>query len=212
MARRKFLKLLTYLLFLSLCLGEAQARIGESRSTLEGRLLKDRQAIKVSSRKLPGLIEHKSVPYRRFLEYFPESAEHMVYYKPAEGEQASTDDLDVTFPDGWMLHVVYYKGRSVFEAYRRNGAGINRYEESGLLLRTKGESFWKNVDGKDREETAMGYTMERDDGEIRANRQGNFMIFYMPEFDLAIKTQLDEENAEADELAQEKAPDSLAGF
>lgn len=212
MARRKFINLLVSFVFLSLSHGALQARIGESRSTLEGRLLRDRTAVKVPTKKQQNLIGHRSVPYRQYLEYFPENAEHMLYYKPAEAERASTDDLDDQFPEGWMLHVVYYKGRSVFEAYRRNGAAINRHERSGLLLRAKGESFWKNIGPNDREDSAMGYSMERDDGEVRANQQGNFMIFYMPEFDLAIKEQMDEEKAENDLLAQETAPDSLEGF
>lgn len=212
MVGRKSIKLITSFILLFVCLDSVQARIGETRSTLEGRLLQDRTAIKVPERKMRALINHQTVPYRHLLMYFPENAEQVLYYKPASDEKAEMDDLDTEFPRGWMLHVVFYKGRSVFEAYRRNGSKVNRHEQSGLLLLNKGDSFWKKVDEGTRSKTAIGYSMERDDGEIRALPAGSFLIFYMPEFDEGIKVQLDERRAKSDASAKERAPDSIQGF
>ena len=212
MIGKKSIKLITTFILLFICLGSALARIGETQSTLESRLLQDRTAIKVPERKMKSLINHNTVPYRNLLMYFPENSEQVLYYKPASGEKAEMADLDVEFPRGWMLHVVFYKGRSVFEAYRRNGARVNRHEQSGLLLLNKGDSFWKKIDDGAKEKSALGYSMERDDGEIRALSSGSFLIFYMPEFDKGIKTQLDERRAEKDASAKERAPNSIEGF
>ncbi len=188
----------------------AHARIGESKSSLENRLLKDRTAVKVPSRDRDALLEHRSVLYKNLYEFLPEDIEQEIYYKLAEDGQATTADLEELFPDGWMVHVIYYKGQSVFEAYRRNGAGINRYEEEGILMLNKGGSHWQYV--KDASETAIGYNMERADGEVRALKKGNYLILYRTEFDQGIKTLKDEAAAEGDALSKEAAPDSIQGF
>jgi hypothetical protein len=206
---KRFLPLITAVLILC---STAQARVGESRSSLESRLLKDRTAVKVPSRLQEKLLNDRSVPYRALYEYFPESAEQEVYYKLSEDGQATTADLETTFPDGWMVHVVYLNGQSVFEAYRRNGAGITRYEEEGILMVNMGGSHWQRVNPKDVQNTAIGCSLERTDGEVRAIRKGNFLIVYRTEFDEAVKKLQDEANAESDAEAQENAPDSLRGF
>ena len=114
------------------------------------------------------------------------------------------------FPDGWTIHVVYYKGQSVFEAYRRNGEGMTRFEEEGLLEAQKGGSHWQRV--QQANNTALGYSFERADGDVRAIRKGPYLIFYRPEFDEGIKTQLDEEKSEKDTEDMEKVKESLKGF
>jgi hypothetical protein len=190
----------------------AQARVGESRGSLENRLLKDRTAVKVPSRLQEKLLNDRSVPYRALYEYFPESVEQEVYYKLAENGQATTADLETAFPDGWMVHVVYLNGQSVFEAYRRNGPGITRYEEEGILMVNKDGSHWQRVNPKDVPNTAIGCSLERADGEVRAIRKGNFLIVYRTEFDEAVKKLQDEARAETDAEAQENAPASLQGF
>ncbi len=195
------------------CAGILQARPGETRSTLERRLLADRTAVKVSSRDVEAKLDDRSVPYKHLYDHLPEGAEHEIYFKPAENVKASQGDLEENrFPDGWEVHVIYFKDRSVFEAYRRNGSGITRFEQEGLLSLNKGQSFWKKVDKNQAKPSAIGYEYERDDGEVRALRNRNYFILYLPEFDELVFASMEEKRTEDEEEAKEKAPDSLAGF
>lgn len=193
-----------------------QARVGESQTQLESRLLSDRTAVKIPSRDVTAKLEHRSVPYRGLLRHLPQEFEHVIYYKPAERARASRADLSAEFPEGWEVHVIYHRGRSLFEAYRRNGAGITRYEEEGILLLNRRDSYWKRIPQDQARDTAIGYNYELDDGTLRAFRQGPYLIIYNAEMDKKLKEAIDairaEERAEADALAQQKAPDSLQGF
>lgn len=189
------------------------ARVGESQTQLESRLLSNRTGIEVPTRQVKQIIDHRSVPYRSLYEYFPENAVHELYFKPAEDDAATTSVFDATdFPDGWLVHVVYYKGRSVFEAYRRNGDGMSKYEEEGLLMLNKGDSHWNRATKEEARQTVLGVNYKRTDGEVFAVKKGQTFIFYMPEFDQGIKTQLEEDQQDADEKARENAPDSVRGF
>lgn len=189
-----------------------QARPGESRSTLERRLLDGRIAVKFPDREIDAKLEDRGVPYKNLFEFFPEGLEHEIYFKPAGAEKASQGDIETKSPEGWELHVIYYKGQSVFEAYRRNGGGISRFEQEGLMMLNKGQSFWKRVDKNQIKDSAIGYDFERDDGELRAARRGNYFIIFLPEFDNMLFAKMEEERQLADEDAKEKAPQSLAGF
>jgi hypothetical protein len=76
----------------------------------------------------------------------------------------------------------------------------------------KDGSHWQRVNPKDVPNTAIGCSLERADGEVRAIRKGNFLIVYRTEFDEAVKKLQDEARAETDAEAQENAPASLQGF
>jgi len=212
MSIKKLATALIALLTLCSLPSTSHARVGESRNELEGRLLQDRTAVKVPSRQVEALLMHRTVPYRWIYEYLPSGSEHELYYKPADDNRASTTDLDVEFPDGWMLHVIYYKGQSVFEAYRRNGSAMSSFEEEGILMRHKNGSHWSRVGERGVTDSAIGYNFERADSGLRALKRGEYLILYRPEFDLGIKKQADEAQAEAEALAKENAPDSLQGF
>ncbi|MBC2593180.1 hypothetical protein H5P28_02795 [Ruficoccus amylovorans] len=204
---------LLLLITAGLLAGTAHARIGESRSSLENRLFKDRKGVKVPARDQSNWITHKSVPYRALYEFFPDGIEEAVYYKIAEDGQATTADVNENqFPDGWMLHVVYKNGQSVFEAYRRNGAGITRYEEEAILVVNQGGSHWQRVNAKEAKPSVFGYNLERADGQVRAQLRGNYLLVYRVEFDEVVKAGKDEADAETDAEKKDEAPKSVEGF
>src|SRR5690606_27931788 len=122
------------------------------------------------------------VPYREHLPHFAEGSVHTIYFKKAADATVSRSDLDVSaFPDGWDLHVVYYQNISVFEAYRRNGASLSDAEVDALLALKRGDSFWKRVNRREPPQV-WGCDFVLEDGSMMAVRQGNFLIFYRPEF------------------------------
>lgn len=192
---------------------DAAARVGESRASLEGRMLSDRTALRYPDAVVRDKLGDRNLPYRNLIEHMPQGVEHVMYFKRADGSHASNRDIaEHRFPDGWDLHVIYYQGVSVFEAYRRNGPGLSPFEEQGLLGVNRGDSHWNRVAAADRGESAIGYTYERDDGYVRARREGRHMIFFRPGFDQRIQESLEAQRAKIREEQQAVAPDSIKGF
>lgn len=200
------------LIAVGLWLPPAEARIGESQSSLEGRLLRDRTAVKYRSQDVQARLNDRSVPYRGLYSFFPGGVVHELYFKPAEDSRASRRDLSDAFPEGWTLHVVYWRGQSVFEAYRRNGSNISSFEEAGLLSLVSGDSYWKRIPREQAKPSAFGYNFEREDGRLRALRSNNYLIIFRPEFDELVLQEQETARAEREARDQERAPDSLQGF
>src|SRR5690606_21341589 len=96
----------------------AEARVGETKSDMESRLMRNRRVIEYPARYLERKLQEprSRVPYREYLPHFAEGSVHTIYFKKAEDATVSRSDLDTSaFPDGWDLHVVYYQNISVFE-------------------------------------------------------------------------------------------------
>ncbi|MFP4261237.1 MAG: hypothetical protein ACLFS1_09180 [Opitutales bacterium] len=192
-------------LFVVLAPAPAQARIGESRSSLETRLFNSggveyNDDDMVASRK-------KGKPYTKLDGVMPASADVRIYYKSAEGIRTKPSELSGRrVGSGWDVHVLYINGKSVMELYERSGS-MSDFEMNRLLAVQSGGSFWKKV-GKDDKEmpSAFGFSMIRDDEKVRAKKSGrNGLLFVNSQFDTRLK-----EIKEAD--LQEKAPVSVQGF
>lgn len=152
------------------------------------------------------------VPYREYLPHFAEGSVHTIYFKKAEDATVSRSDLDTSaFPEGWDLHVVYYQNISVFEAYRRNGASLSDAEVDALLALNQGDSFWKRVNRREQPQL-WGCDFVLEDGSMMAARQGNFLIFYRPEFEEIARKGIEEVRAQAREEQVTRAPTSVLGF
>lgn len=110
---------------------------------------------------------------------------------------------------GWDLHVIYVRGVSVLEFYKRSQA-LSSYEFNQLLALQTGGTYWTKVNSKEAPEdeppSAVGYDMATNDGKIRGKKMGgNGLIFVDAEFDAGL--------ARAYETAQqEDAPTSVNGF
>lgn len=204
--------LLALCIVFSGCLPFAQARVGETRSEMENRLTRDRRVIEYPERYLDRKMSDRHVTYRNHLSHFPEGSVHALYYKKANNAPVSRSDLDsAPFPDGWDLHVVYFKNISVFEVYRRNGAALTAAEINALLALNRGDSFWNKVNRREQQQVWQAdFVLE--DGTMLASRSGNLLIFYRPEFEAIVRERIDEMNKLNREDEEQRAPLSVQGF
>lgn len=179
---------------------------------MENRLTKDRRLMEYPQRYVGKKINHRSVPYRNYIEHFAAGSSHAVFFKKATDASVSRTDLDTAeFPEGWDLHVVYFQNVSVFEAYRRNGAGLTDAEVNALLAQNQGNSFWKRVNRREQPQV-WGCDFVLEDGTLMAFRQGNFLVFYRPEFEQIAR---DSYNTKRESVLGEQeadAPSSVLGF
>jgi len=194
------------LLITSMTPSTVEARIGERRESIERRLFDSGgivyrdDAIKATRR--------KEMPYLRFFELLPSSAEVRVYFKTADGRRPTSSELeDERMSAGWDLHVVYVNGRSAVEVYKRS-QGISEFEFNQLLALHAGGSFWKRLSKDEMAETvsAFGFELVREDGQVRAKKMGGDILMFV---DSEIDIKLAEMNTSS---LQEKAPVSVDGF
>ncbi len=191
----------------------AEARIGESKSQFEGRVLGNRTMIRYPADSVQRKIEHRDVFYRQFYEFMPAGIEHQVYFKRAEASPASQSDLrQGEYPQGWDLHVIYYQGRIIAAAYRRNGPRLSDPEFNGLLHLNRGDSFWVAANDAPRRPSAINYSFITEDGSMRAVRTGNIALFIDSAIDERIHTHRQHANEERKREQERAAPQSLSGF
>lgn len=182
----------------------AQARVGESRAAIEGRLLGSGGVVYRDDHIERSRMRGK--PYAHLLPYL-EGAEVRIYFKTADGRAPSSSQLNAKRMNaGWDLHVVYLNGKSVIELYERSRA-MTEFESNQLLAMQAGESYWRRVTKEEKKPpSALGYEMERADTFVRARKMGgNILLFVNAEIDslLALKKKEDQ---------LEKAPQSVQGF
>ncbi|MGB0408559.1 MAG: hypothetical protein ACPGIC_01060 [Opitutales bacterium] len=196
--------LLPTLLFTGFLPLHTHARIGESRESLERRLLSSGGIVyrddTIEANRLRGM------PYVGFLSLLEEPIDVRIYFKTADGRRPQTSELDAgRMGAGWDLHVVYLRGVSVIEVYKRSSA-INRYELNALLAQQAGGSFWKRIPKDKKEPSALGYDMLRDDGSLRARRvSSNALMIFNTKTDLMFHTLREQDQ-------EETAPISVDGF
>ena len=227
MSHRKYLS--AFLVFVgtnALC----HARIGENKSKLESRLLSSNGIILRED----DLLENRQtgMPYLEFEEFFPKPYEVRLYFKPADGRRPRPDELanskltqafdrrnpprkpikaqDTTVKklDGWELHVLYVKGVSVLELYKKTSP-ITEHEIKHLLSLQSGRSFWEESSQDDLPEgkfSALGFDLKREDGLLRAKKLGSksIMLFRSDTDEFFYKSQFKEQFKDA--------PESIKGF
>jgi len=205
----------------------SHARLGETKSTIEARLLKNNMGIEYPDSYVENKIKdnnkESAIPYRQHINIFTAVGTQAFYFKNASGEKTSPslfkqekDDLknnkgkkvihDI-WPDGWDFHVVFFKDRSVFEAYRRNDRDISEIEYEQILALNKGNSHWVKgaVDKKETKEALIDFDIETENKAIRSLKKGKYVIIYEAEFDHYLKTiKVEKEKKEA--------PTSIQGF
>ncbi|MGE9294935.1 MAG: hypothetical protein ACQKBV_01405 [Puniceicoccales bacterium] len=192
----------------------AHARIGEDRSTLERRLT-EAAAVEVTDNEI--IAQHlEDAPFNGLLPTDDREIQTSVYYKKADGSRAYSsnlvDDRDrpVRAPDGWIVVVVYYKGRSVLEFYKRSG-GLTEPEAHGILLLNRGGANWvkeklpKDNYPSDDYKPLLSHTLHRSDYQVLANNGRGGLTLYSVGFDQHLSDTKRERE-------QESAPESLAGF
>lgn len=180
---------------------KTEARLGDSMRALEARLIQSGPGLEYGREERDRKIDGR-IPYQVVLDNFTGEIEVKVYFKPASNQRVRPSQLrDNPRMPGWDLHVIYYRGISVLEAYIRNGQAMSEFEWRGLLVANQGGSHWQQKRPDDPTEHIFSYQFQTADGRKRALRQGNNAIFYMVEFEELVVAE-----------RSEQAPDSLAGF
>lgn len=212
---------ITSVLAFSLTAPMASARIGESRSALERRLIGSDTGIEyrdLSHR------QFRNAPYRRIFFYYRDhedrpkmtgpDPELAIYYKTEDGSTPRTRDISGGIPsEGWNLHVIYLQNTSQIEYYERLGRGaMSEFERNAILSLNSGGSRWTMVEEDDQTETLFGYDFETESGEIRAKQErGNILIFRTNYDKELLKMQL-VYNEMGNEEDKDLLPTSIKGF
>ncbi|MEM8866875.1 MAG: hypothetical protein AAGC73_01280 [Verrucomicrobiota bacterium] len=198
---------------LSLC----EARIGDSQSNLERRLLgngglKYKDDVIIDARR-------EKMPYEEFLLYMESDVKLEIYHKSATENKAQRSKFNPKrMLPGWDLHVIYINGKSAVEVYQRSPVMTEQEMNYLLLLQGEGSGWSKRVkDGLEKpapgqlesadEEsvTAFGFGMVRNDGAVRAKKIKNGLLFVDAKWDVRFAVEKDKEHNAG-------APISVNGF
>ena len=193
----------------------AEARIGESKSELERRLL-GRGGLAYRD---DAILDARQAgkPYKEFLPYLESDVDIQVYHKSASADKKalrSKFNAKRMLP-GWDLHVVYINGKSAIELYERSPKMTEQEFHLLLLLQGDGKRWTKReadgiaagADSADAKKnlTAFGFQMVRNDGVVRAKKMENSVLFVDADKDaLFAQARDDERNSDA--------PESVNGF
>jgi len=182
----------------------AQARIGDTRESLESRLTSSGGIIYRDDELEQS--RRRGMPYTQYLEMLGSSANVRVYFKTADGRRPTTSELESNRAlSGWDLHVVYVNGYSVLEMYKRSQS-INEYELNQLISVQGDGSGWKKLDQEGMSVSAFGCNLGSNDGAIRAKKFGNDRILF-------IATEIDKKlSLQKTNDLRENAPISVEGF
>ncbi len=191
----------------------AQARVGEPVSTIESRMGK--LAVRLPSDFSEGYIKRMSSHYDFLSRYYP-NMEHVVFFKSGNKDIAPSvaSDFGIKAKDGssqppkrsrngWVLHIISVDGKSMIEAYYREGAGITDAETNVILnVNSRGNKWLERTDveaeTKQQFRTTFGLTHILSDGSLRARVDGGTIVFFTSKVD--------------EMLASDKAADSVVGF
>ena len=150
------------------------------------------------------------MPYGGLTIMLEDAGEVRIYFKTVDGRKPRSSEMEAKgMAEGWELHVLFLRGLSVLEVYRRSRP-ITEYEMNRLLGLQADRSHWERVDPKqlpkDAAPTVLGYSMVRNDGVLRANRlDPQTLLIVKTEFDAAMAAMRDAD-------LQELAPQSVRGF
>tara|TARA_R100000027_G_scaffold67340_1_gene65647 strand:- start:8501 stop:9040 length:540 start_codon:yes stop_codon:yes gene_type:complete len=147
--------------------------------------------------------------------------DYIIYYKVSEDMVPSSNrlwmddskgrrsDRPVSKPEGWLLHVIYFKDISVLEYYSRSQS-MTEVESDGILIRNVGESRWVKGKPPSDDDTIIQahvfpVSFYREDLAIYANVKSDSILLFDPRLDERI-------HRLQTEKAEREAPESLDGF
>jgi len=98
------------------------ARIGENKMNVEGRLLTKTDGALRYDKDEDRIREMMELYYKNLFLIMPRETYHAFYFKRPDAQSAlSSDVLKQNDLDGWELHTIYVKDKSVLETYRKYG-------------------------------------------------------------------------------------------
>jgi hypothetical protein len=196
------------------------ARVGETQGDVERRILQPNlgkmffrpKAASDPREERERQREEREQPFNDARKFFPADTREGIYWKSAMASQLSNDN-------GWKVHVFYAGGRSMLEAYRRVGEGLNEFEVRALLSVNRGNSSWKKVTSDGGGVNGIGHDFELEDGSMRAKQSGNWLMIFSTRLDTYVVEQQkiakelsDRENEKLKQAQQGRAPESVMGF
>jgi hypothetical protein len=196
------------------------ARVGETQDVVERRILQPNLGKKYFKPKESNdpreererQKEEREQPFYDVRKFFPADSREGIYWKSAVAGQLSSDN-------GWKVHVFYAGGRSMLEAYRRMGEGLNEFEVRALLAVNRGNSSWKKVSSEGGGTKGIGYDYELEDGSMRAKQKGDWLMIFSTRLDNYVVDQQkiakdirDRDNEVLKQQQQGKAPESVMGL
>lgn len=159
-----------------------RARLGESSQTIHKRL----RSHSAGNEYHDDIQEVKSrqAPFARMMPMLDEAdirVEVRTWWK--KDNQCSMKNADLSNPRcrlGWDQYVVFFKGESVLECYRKNSGGISAYERDALLRLNFAEKNWREYTKPQQDGSYLSFQFESGDGKCRALNVGNnqLMVFY----------------------------------
>lgn len=196
----------------------AEARVGERRATIEGRLLHRDLGILVSGDQASRL--QQRAPYHRGLSIpresghpFYDSGEMVVYFKSDQPGREPLDEISGNrFPNGWFFHVFYVNGNSALECYQRNGHAVSDYERNAILHLNRGDSTWKEIPEEERKDSFFGYDYELENGRLRARVGRDFVMVFQRSLDEAVYQRRGAQQDFERRDAEARGPASVTGF
>ena len=206
-----------------LCASPLFARMGDTVSSLESRLIADRFAVQLKGDMASNLISRG--PLRIFLDLAQdlESAfDYVVYMKSANGERLSTTDAKSgKVPDGWTYTAMLLRGVVVAETYERKSGssskGMNPHEKKGLLLVNQSTFAWEKLRNMtrpsgERLQGLIQYNFYRSDEKVFAKFDRNHATFIRKELDEQLREKRSVRNAEIDSENRDALQLSISGF
>jgi len=215
------LRLFSFLLLCLVASSETSARIGDSESQLERRLLRGSdKGLEITDDDLESFYRTRSPIFMDLKILAEEGLQYKLYYKSADDSNASSNrlwledkkgrrsDRPVPKPDGWLLHVAYLNGVSVLELYQRSEE-LTDVEIEGLLLMNAGDTRWVKGPPLPGEKVIIPQVFaanhHREDLAVYADIQEDSVLMFDPRLDSRIhEMEL--------ERAEEEGPESLEGF
>ena len=138
-----------FTIWLAAVCAAASARIGDTKQEISDRLFGKTPHAYVYNSREDRLREALELPYKHKILMFPAGAENFFVFKnPTSGTTAQGDTITQHELYGWELHIVFYRGKSVLEFYRRHTDPMTMEELAELMEiapQSKTKSKWRFV-------------------------------------------------------------------
>lgn len=122
------------------CAVSSFGRIGDTKQEISDRLFGKTPHAYVYNSREDRLREALELPYKYKILMFPAGSENFFIFKnPTSGTTAQGDTITQHELYGWELHIVFHRGRSVMEFYRRHTDAMT-VEELAQLMQTVPQS------------------------------------------------------------------------
>lgn len=126
------------------------ARIGETKTDMQSRMLSKTGGAYAYMSKEERLREVLELPYKHVFLLMPKDAQNFFFFKRSDAETSTASDvLQQHDLYGWELHVCFHGANSALETYRRHGEPMTVEELAALFdaqTAGNGDVYWRKSD------------------------------------------------------------------